>query len=186
MKIGYLGPAGTYTERALELYNSEAEKIVLPNIPQVFEALKSKKVDLGFVPLENVIQGPVTETLDSLFLYSPEIQIVDAIMLDIRHALGALPEHNEIKRIMSKDTALSQCSKFPHLYGVMLRQNPHALSALKTFQKKLEEIVTALEQGKDNIFEEMMKHNAKMLGEKFIVEKTDASKQVENILKKKS
>jgi len=74
----------------------------------------------------------------------------------------------------------------PHLYGVMLRQNPHALSALKTFQKKLEEIVTALEQGKDNIFEEMMKHNAKMLGEKFIVEKTDASKQVENILKKKS
>jgi len=112
MKIGYLGPAGTYTERALELYMPDAEKKALQSISKVFQETASKQVDLGFVPIENVIQGPVTETLDNLLDFVPHIQIVDATVLDIMHALGALPGHGEIKRILSKDTALDQCSKY--------------------------------------------------------------------------
>ncbi len=113
-KVGYLGPKGTYTELALSLYlkNGGIEKIPLPNIASIFISAAKNDVELGFVPLENIIRGPVTQTLDNLLVYHPRIKIVGATLLPIEHAIGALPDSKDIKKIISKDTALEQCSAY--------------------------------------------------------------------------
>ena len=111
MKIGFLGPKGTYTELAVDMYNSKAEKIPFQSISAVFEALAKNKVDLALVPIENMIQGPVTETYDNLFSHTKEMQITDAVLLPIEHAIGK-PHNSKVNKILSRDTALEQCSDY--------------------------------------------------------------------------
>ena len=67
MKLGFLGPPGTYTEEAAKAAMPDAISLPYPSIDAVFEAVVQHEVERGLVPIENVIQGPVTETLDNLY-----------------------------------------------------------------------------------------------------------------------
>ncbi|MBI5398959.1 prephenate dehydrogenase/arogenate dehydrogenase family protein [Candidatus Woesearchaeota archaeon] len=139
MKIGYLGPQGTYTERALECWMPDAQKKPFTHLEAVFAATASKDVDLGFVPLENSIEGPVTQTFDCLLKYAGQLRIVDTAMLAIEHALGALPQRSAITRIFSKDTALAQCSEyllanFPQAGLVPMQSTAKAIEVISSQQ----------------------------------------------------
>ncbi|PON14219.1 hypothetical protein C2W62_30210 [Candidatus Entotheonella serta] len=112
MRIGFLGPAGTYTEEAAMAAVADATYRPYPSIEAVFEAVQQGEVDRGLVPIENVIQGPVTETLDNLYHYATTVKIVDMLVLPIEHTIGALVPAEKITRIMSKDQALKQCSVY--------------------------------------------------------------------------
>ena len=112
VKIGYLGPQGTYTEEAAKAAVAEATYLPYASIEAVFEAVLRHQVDRGLVPIENVIQGPVTETLDNLYRHTASIAIVDMLVLPIEHAIGALAPAASITRILSKDQALKQCSLY--------------------------------------------------------------------------
>jgi prephenate dehydrogenase len=112
MMIGFLGPEGTYTDEAAKQLFPEATRLAYPSIDAVFEAVASRVVSSGVVPIESLIQGPVTETLDNLFRYAGRVTIGEMLILPIDHALGALGRPDEIRRILSKDQALHQCSAF--------------------------------------------------------------------------
>lgn len=112
MKIGFLGPQGTYTEEAAKTAVPGATYLPYPSIDAVFDAVLRQDVDRGLVPIENVIQGPVTETLDNLYHYAEGITITNMLVLPIQHALGVLSPTAEIRRILSKDQALKQCSTY--------------------------------------------------------------------------
>ena len=109
MKIGFLGPVGSYTEAAAHL-SLPGTHLPLRTVEDVFAAVQSGAVERGVVPFENVIQGYVTETLDALYAYADTVKIIDSQVQAIEHALGALPGHGEITEILSKDQALQQCS----------------------------------------------------------------------------
>jgi prephenate dehydrogenase len=111
--LGFLGPEGTYTELAAKRAAPKARRVPCASIETVFEALSGGKIDRGLVPIENVIFGPVTETLDNLYWYADKLAIVDTLVLPIAHAVGTLAKDpRRIKTIYSKDQALKQCSKF--------------------------------------------------------------------------
>lgn len=112
MKLGFLGPQGTYTEEAAKAAVAEATYLPYPSIEAVFEAVARQEVERGLVPIENVIQGPVTETLDYLYRYADQVKIVDMLVLPIQHAIGVLTPEASIRRILSKDQALKQCSAY--------------------------------------------------------------------------
>lgn len=112
MKIGFLGPQGTYTEEAAKAAVPDALYLPYPSIDAVFQAVLDHEVDRGLVPIENVIQGPVTETLDNLYRYADSLTIVDMLVLPIQHAIGALSPTARITRVLSKDQALKQCSAY--------------------------------------------------------------------------
>lgn len=112
MKIGFLGPQGTYTEEAAKAAVAEATYIPYTSIDAVFEAVVHQDVDRGLVPIENVIQGPVTETLDNLYRYAEVLTIVDMLVLPIQHAIGVLDPTTSVRRVLSKDQALKQCSAY--------------------------------------------------------------------------
>lgn len=114
MKLGYLGPAGTYTEEAARAAMPEAQYLPYTSIDAVFDAVAQHEVARGLVPIENVIQGPVTETLDNLYRYADRLKLVNMLALPIQHALGVLTPGTPIRRVLSKDQALKQCSLYLH------------------------------------------------------------------------
>ncbi|MEK7292112.1 MAG: prephenate dehydratase domain-containing protein, partial [Actinomycetota bacterium] len=66
--IGYFGPAGTFTEQALLTQVDLATYTHIPfrTVPDVLDAVESGDVKLGFVPIENSIEGTVNFTQDAL------------------------------------------------------------------------------------------------------------------------
>jgi prephenate dehydratase/prephenate dehydrogenase len=112
VRVGYLGPSGTYTEEAAKAALANAVYIPYPSIDAVFEAIVQHQVDRGIVPIENVIQGPVTETQDNLYHHVTSVKIVNMLVLPIQHAIGTLSSASQISRVLSKDQALKQCSAY--------------------------------------------------------------------------
>lgn len=115
MKIAYLGPEKTYTEKvALELFGklSNVEFISLKHIKQVISAVENKNADFGVIPIENYQNGKVMSTLDAFIKYTSKSRIIMEKTIVIEHCIGALGGHREIKKVFSKDQALEQCDSY--------------------------------------------------------------------------
>lgn len=120
ISVAYLGPAGTFSERAaIEQFGSAAELLPVSSIPEVFRVVERGQATFGVVPIENSTAGIVGPTLDS-FVQSP-LQIVAERQLMIRHALLAKnPGIGRLKKVVSHPQSLGQCREWlaAHLPGV--------------------------------------------------------------------
>lgn len=107
-RIGFLGPAGSFSHlAAVRHFGSSVELLDLHDIEHVFEEVAAGRVDYGLVPYENSIGGSVTETLDAF--QSHEVQVCAEALVGVSQALMANCPPNEVRRILSKREALSQC-----------------------------------------------------------------------------
>ena len=58
--VAYLGPRGTFSERAtLKHFGLAAEALATPSIDEVFRSVESGAADFGIVPVENSTEGAV-------------------------------------------------------------------------------------------------------------------------------
>ena len=89
-RVGYLGPHGTFAEEALLTQPdlAAAESVPLRSVPHVINAVEQGDVDLGFVPLENSIEGSVSATLDTL-AFDTDLLIQREVDLPVSLHLGA-------------------------------------------------------------------------------------------------
>lgn len=112
-RIGYLGPAGTFTEQAALLYSPEAEMTPYPTITAVGAAVSDNVVDVGVVPIENSLEGSVTFTLDLLIAQSG-LSILNEVVIPISHYLVVSPgvDPDSIEVIYSHPQALAQCRDY--------------------------------------------------------------------------
>lgn len=112
-RIGYLGPAGTYTEQAALLYAPHAELKPYPTISSVGEAVVADELDSGVVPIENSLEGSVTFTLDLLIAQSG-LSIRNEIVIPIDHYLVTPPgvSAEAVEVIYSHPQALAQCRAY--------------------------------------------------------------------------
>jgi prephenate dehydratase len=113
--VAYFGPAATFTQEAL-LTQSDlagAELRPLPTITAVLEAVAGGDVDLGFVPIENAIEGTVSATIDGL-IFDVDVFIQREVVMDIHLHLMARPGTSlaDITSVSSYPHALAQCQKF--------------------------------------------------------------------------
>lgn len=114
-KYGYLGPKGTYSEEALELYlkGGVMECVGYPSIERVISAVAEGELSHGIVPFENSIEGTVNLTID-LLTADANLKIVGEVILPIKHRLmvktGVLKEN--IQLIFSHPQAIAQCRKY--------------------------------------------------------------------------
>jgi len=140
MKIGILGPAGTFSEDAAELWlKGRNENLVemkyYETIFDVSESLLRKEVDYGIVPIENSLEGSVGETLDVLSRENrEEIQIVGEVLVPINICLLAQTfKKSLIKTVVSHPHALAQCKPFirERLKGVEVKSVDSTASAAK-------------------------------------------------------
>ncbi len=118
MKIGILGPAGTFSETAAGLWLKEKEvgNVEIKYYETIFdvsESLLRKEVDYGIVPIENSLEGSVGETLDVLSSENSEqMQIVGEILVPIGIHLLGKGSVAKIRKVVSHPHALAQCRRF--------------------------------------------------------------------------
>jgi len=101
-----LGPAGTYSHRAAGAIAAEVS--FRESVTAIVEAVADGSFDRGVIPIENSIEGSVTETLDALA--DTEVAVVEEIVTPIRHALLARGGSFEV--VASHSQALAQCRSF--------------------------------------------------------------------------
>lgn len=109
LKIGFLGPEGTFTQTAVYKHFGHSVR-VLPfhTIDEVFQEVECGAADFGVVPIENSTEGSVNNTLD-MFLTSP-LKISGEIELRIeQHLMGRMSGLDDIKRICAHEQSLAQC-----------------------------------------------------------------------------
>src|SRR6476660_8727325 len=86
LKIGYLGPEGTFTQQAvLKFFGHSVRPLPLTSVQEVFHEVESGAADYGVVPIENSTEGSVNNTLD-MFLTSP-LKIIGEVELRIHQNL---------------------------------------------------------------------------------------------------
>ncbi|HUY65031.1 MAG TPA: prephenate dehydratase [Acidimicrobiales bacterium] len=121
--IAFFGPAGTFTEEALFTQPDfvESDVVPLPTLAEVLDAVCLGKADLGFVPIENSIEGTVNATVDSL-VFEVDLLIQREVVLDVHMHLMAAPGTaiTDIRRVLSFPHASAQCRRYlsEHLPGV--------------------------------------------------------------------
>ena len=113
--IGFFGPAGTFTEQALLTQADLAQLARTPyrTVPDVLDAVESGEVDLGFVPIENSIEGTVNFTQDAL-VFDHDLLIQREVVLNIEHCLLGAPGVSlaDITAVYSIPVATAQCHAF--------------------------------------------------------------------------
>ena len=117
MRIGYLGPAGTYSEEALQLLTAgrdDVDAVPFASVPDCFERVAAGEIPQVLVPIENSIEGPVNQTLDLLAAADGALVIMAEIAHPIRHHLVARDqvELTKIDRVISHPQATAQCAGF--------------------------------------------------------------------------
>ena len=114
MKIGFLGPKGTFSFEASKQVSKDMEELVeYKTIKDCIIALQNNDVNRVVVPIENSLQGDVTETVDAL-VESTGIYIERELVIKITQNLIANKNYKfeEIKELYSHPQALAQCRNY--------------------------------------------------------------------------
>ena len=110
--VGFQGEIGAYSEKAVQLYFSEANSKAYKTFSDLFVALENNQIDLAILPIENSIEGSVTESYE--LLLKSEATVVGEINVKIEHCL--ISHHNtnkdDIDVIYSHTQALGQCKTY--------------------------------------------------------------------------
>lgn len=121
MKLGVLGPEGTFSETAALRWLAErdqeardrTELTYFETIIDVAESIVRHEVAYGIVPIENSLEGSVGETLDILSTEPiGQLQIVGELLVPIRICLLAQDSVEKLRTVLSHPHAMAQCKQF--------------------------------------------------------------------------
>ncbi|MFI0433522.1 MAG: prephenate dehydratase [Candidatus Nanopelagicales bacterium] len=88
-RLGYLGPAGTFSHEALAALAPEVDALVpIGSVSRALDSVRSGEVAAALVPIENSVEGAVSTTLDELAA-GADLQIVAEIAIPVRFCLAA-------------------------------------------------------------------------------------------------
>lgn len=115
VKIGYLGPRGTFSHEALKKYASGMEYTAaeFSSIPEIIAAVRDNIADEAIVPIENSIEGAVNATMDMIGL-EVDLLIKAELIIPIREHLMVRKgtDIHGIKYVLSHPQPLGQCRNF--------------------------------------------------------------------------
>jgi len=115
LRVGFLGPSGTFTEQALrtEPDLAVAEHVPMPTMADVLRATETGEVDVGFVAIENSIEGTVNVVLDTL-AFDVDVLIQREVVMSVQQHLLALPGTTlaDLDTVVSIPHATAQCRGF--------------------------------------------------------------------------
>ncbi len=153
-RVGYLGPAGTFSEEALLASAAEdaVEPVALASIYDTVLALRRGQVHWAIVPIENSLEGSINVTLDLLAGEERDVEIVGEALLRVRHALIAADELalGEIETVITHPQVPGQCTRFlrSELAGARVLPASSTAEAVRT-------VVRASERGQAAIGTEL-------------------------------
>jgi prephenate dehydratase len=119
--IAYAGDPGAFAEDALlAFFGAAAPSLSLTSFGDVRAAVLDGRAASGVLPIENLINGTVRETLD--LLRDGALEIVGEVVVPVSLVLAALPgvTLEQVERVYSHAQALAQAEEY-------LRSRPWAL-----------------------------------------------------------
>jgi chorismate mutase/prephenate dehydratase len=131
--VAYLGPRGTFSERAASKhFGLAANALPSASIDEVFRAVESGTADFGVIPVENSTEGAVGRSLD-LMPQTP-MKVCGEVVVRIHHHLMAKVAPKDfagIRRVFSHGQSLAQChewlnSNLPHVERIAVSSNAEA------------------------------------------------------------
>jgi|HubBroStandDraft_2_1064218.scaffolds.fasta_scaffold00141_14 prephenate dehydratase len=115
-RVGYLGPAGTFSEEALlaSATPGSVDPHPLASIYDTVMALRNGDVSWAIVPIENSLEGSISVTLDLLAGDAGDVKIVGEALLRVRHSLIAAERVRleEIETVITHPQVPGQCTLF--------------------------------------------------------------------------
>jgi prephenate dehydratase len=113
VRLGYLGPPGTFGEEAAIRANPAAEHVPFPSHAAIAAAVEAGEADEGILAVENSLNGSVAETLDIL-IHDTSLTVQAEVVVPVVHNLVARPGTKlaDIRVVYSHPHALNQCRRF--------------------------------------------------------------------------
>jgi prephenate dehydratase len=112
LRVGFLGPHGTFTEEALLTQPDLAagRRVAAKSVPEVINAVERGDIDVGLVPIENSIDGSITVTLDTL-AFDTDLLVQREVDLPVSLSLCARPGTDlaDIRTVVSHPSPFGQC-----------------------------------------------------------------------------
>lgn len=132
MKVGYLGPEGTWSHQAAQArFGDSVELVPYPTFNHIFQAVEHKEVDYGIVPVENSTDGKISQALD--LLGAKGLRICAQVHQPVLNCLMSNAEPADIRTIYSHPQALAQCREWlqQHFPNVALVATPSTADAAR-------------------------------------------------------
>ena len=148
IKIGYLGPKGSFSNQAVNLkFGQNIKSQDYSSIYEVFQSVENKKIDYGVVPIENSSEGLVNSTLDE-FLHS-SLKIYSEIYLKI--VIDLIADKKEcypIQTLYGIPIAVAQCKlwireNFPNVEIIQTNSTSKAAEIVAEKKKNCAAIASA-------------------------------------------
>ncbi|AEV66872.1 prephenate dehydratase [Acetivibrio clariflavus] len=116
LKIGFLGPKGTFSQEALLEYKKGEKDFVecaFNTFGEIINAVNKDEIDEGIVPIENSLEGAVNATLDTLAT-DVDLLIKAEIAIEVKQNLLVRKGTNieNIKYIISHPQPIGQCRNY--------------------------------------------------------------------------
>jgi prephenate dehydratase len=113
--LAYLGPVGTFTEQAVlsEPDLAAMELVRFGSIVEVLRAVENAAVDYGFAAIENMIEGAVNATIDTL-AFDADLLIQREVVMNVNLNLLVQPgvTLDDIEHVRSMPVAYAQCRRY--------------------------------------------------------------------------
>lgn len=123
MRIGYLGPEGTWSHlAALNRFGDSVELRPYPSFAHIFSAVERGEVNYGVIPIENSTDGSVSQAMDH-FAHS-SLKICAQVHQSVQNCLMASIAKEEIRTIYSHPQVLGQCREWLHQQFPLITQIP--------------------------------------------------------------
>jgi len=116
VKIGFLGPKGTFSQEAMLAYTKGSNDFVgvdYNTMVELIMAVENDEIDEAVVPIENSLEGAVSTTMDML-AWDVDLKIKAEVVIEIKQNLMAKKgtDIKDIKYILSHPQPVGQCRKF--------------------------------------------------------------------------
>jgi len=137
VKVAFQGEPGAYSESAVyEFFGSSAQPVPCRWFSDVFRSVEAGETDLGVVPIENSIEGSVTQVYDLFLEFN--LKVCGEVVLKIVHCLIADPsiDLDSVKVIYSHPQALGQCRNFLERLGCEMISTYDTAGSVKMIKEK--------------------------------------------------
>src|SRR2546422_3174400 len=111
-RIAFQGEPGAYSEEALLLIHPDAEAQPYREFRDVAQAVLTRRVELGVLPIENSVVGSIATNFD--LIADSGLAIVGEVVSAVHHCLLGVPgaQRGSLRRVLSHPVALAQCERF--------------------------------------------------------------------------
>jgi chorismate mutase / prephenate dehydratase len=137
IEVGYQGEPGAYSEAAVHrIFGSSVQPKPCKHFSDVFENVHTDVTKYGVVPIENSIEGSVSQVFD-LFLQH-DLKVYGELFLRISHSFIVNPgtDFEDVKIVYSHPQALGQCKKYLEQLNLDLVATYDTAGSVKMIKEK--------------------------------------------------